>query len=279
MDTCCWKVCPVWKDFSYQDACFVDWCAIQPHSVYARLVACRRNRYNGLQPEGWNVPSKKRSVFANFVLADEINRAPAKVQSALLEKAGNVKLLSAMKLSGLPKPFLVLATQNPIEQEGTYPLPEAQVDRFMLKVVIDYPKQEGETDYSPEYQWRSSTWSQSWRLTRLSKPARWSPGISGWENRKIYCRYCICYSLSGKIRFEELKDMIGFGGSPILHQLISLPVATRSSSVAVMSFRRMCAGATYFATVSAWLTRRKPAIWHLMKSSARYWTRLKCPNA
>lgn len=83
-------------------------------------------------------------VFANFVLADEINRAPAKVQSALLEAMQEREVTIGKQTFQLPSPFLVLATQNPIEQEGTYPLPEAQVDRFMLKVVISYPKREEE---------------------------------------------------------------------------------------------------------------------------------------
>lgn len=83
---------------------------------------------------------KKGPIFANFVLADEINRAPAKVQSALLEAMQEHQVTIGDTTFKLPEPFLVLATQNPIEQEGTYPLPEAQVDRFMLKTVIDYPK-------------------------------------------------------------------------------------------------------------------------------------------
>jgi len=87
---------------------------------------------------------KKGPVFANFVLADEINRAPAKVQSALLEAMQERQVTIGETTFPLDKPFLVLATQNPIEQEGTYPLPEAQVDRFMLKTVIDYPKMEEE---------------------------------------------------------------------------------------------------------------------------------------
>jgi MoxR-like ATPase len=82
---------------------------------------------------------KKGPVFANLILADEINRAPAKVQSALLEAMQERQVTIGERTYELPHPFLVLATQNPIEQEGTYPLPEAQVDRFMLKVVIDYP--------------------------------------------------------------------------------------------------------------------------------------------
>lgn len=86
----------------------------------------------------------KGPVFANFVLADEINRAPAKVQSALLEAMQERQVTIGDQTFALPKPFLVMATQNPIEQEGTYPLPEAQVDRFMLKVVVDYPKKEEE---------------------------------------------------------------------------------------------------------------------------------------
>ena len=92
---------------------------------------------------------KKGPVFANFVLADEINRAPAKVQSALLEAMQERQVTIGTETFPLPEPFLVLATQNPIEQEGTYPLPEAQVDRFMLKVVIDYPKIEEEKNDKP----------------------------------------------------------------------------------------------------------------------------------
>jgi MoxR-like ATPase len=87
---------------------------------------------------------KKGPVFANFVLADEINRAPAKVQSALLEAMQEKQVTIGEQTFKLPNPFLVLATQNPVEQEGTYPLPEAQVDRFMLKVVIGYPSKEEE---------------------------------------------------------------------------------------------------------------------------------------
>lgn len=83
---------------------------------------------------------KKGPVFANFVLADEINRAPAKVQSALLEAMQEKQVTIGDTTFKLPSPFLVMATQNPVEQEGTYPLPEAQVDRFMLKTIIDYPK-------------------------------------------------------------------------------------------------------------------------------------------
>ena len=86
----------------------------------------------------------KGPVFANFVLADEINRSPAKVQSALLEAMQERQVTIGEETYKLPEPFLVMATQNPIEQEGTYPLPEAQVDRFMLKVVVSYPKKEEE---------------------------------------------------------------------------------------------------------------------------------------
>jgi len=87
---------------------------------------------------------RKGPVFANFILADEINRAPAKVQSALLEAMQEKQVTISDTTHKLDKPFLVMATQNPVEQEGTYPLPEAQMDRFMLKTVIDYPKLEEE---------------------------------------------------------------------------------------------------------------------------------------
>jgi len=97
------------------------------------------------QKEGTFVP-RKGPLFTNFVLADEINRAPAKVQSALLESMEEHQVTIGDTTYPLPEPFLVLATQNPIEQEGTYPLPEAQVDRFMLKLKLDYPSREEERE-------------------------------------------------------------------------------------------------------------------------------------
>ena len=118
--------------------------------------------------------AQRGPVFANLVLADEINRAPAKVQSALLEAMQERQVTIGKESYKLPEPFLVLATQNPIEQEGTYPLPEAQVDRFMLKVIIDYPKLEEEK-------------------TR---------GLSGRENRAVCGRHRLCHPLSGTIRPE-----------------------------------------------------------------------------
>jgi len=93
-----------------------------------------------------NFETKKGPIFSNIILADEINRSPAKVQSALLEAMQERQVSIGKKTHKLDDPFLVLATQNPIEQEGTYPLPEAQVDRFMLKVVIDYPNKEDELE-------------------------------------------------------------------------------------------------------------------------------------
>ena len=90
--------------------------------------------------------TRKGPIFANIILADEINRAPAKVQSALLEAMQERQVTIGEETFALPQPFLVLATQNPIEQEGTYPLPEAQLDRFMLKIKIDYPQKQEERD-------------------------------------------------------------------------------------------------------------------------------------
>lgn len=106
-----------------------------PADVVGTMIYSQKNE---------NFVIKKGPVFANFVLADEINRAPAKVQAALLEAMQEHQVTIGEETFSLPNPFLVLATQNPIEQEGTYPLPEAQVDRFMLKVVISYPKKEEE---------------------------------------------------------------------------------------------------------------------------------------
>src|SRR5580658_4466242 len=95
-------------------------------------------------PQSGGFTTRKGPVFANLILADEINRAPAKVQSALLEAMQERQVTIGDQTFKLEEPFLVLATQNPIEQEGTYQLPEAQVDRFMLKVIVDYPTREEE---------------------------------------------------------------------------------------------------------------------------------------
>ena len=171
---------------------------------------------------------KKGPVFANFVLADEINRAPAKVQSALLEAMQERQVTIGKETFRLPEPFLVLATQNPIEQEGTYPLPEAQVDRFMLKVVIDYPKLEEE----------KLIIRQNINGERLNvKPILKADEII--EARKVVRQVYLDEKIEKyivdivfatrypeKYDLKELKDMIGFGGSP--RASINLALAARS---------------------------------------------------
>ena len=97
-------------------------------------------------PKSEKFTIKKGPIFANFILADEINRAPAKVQSALLEAMQERQVTIGGESFNLDEPFLVMATQNPVDQEGTYPLPEAQIDRFMLKIIIDYPTKDQEKD-------------------------------------------------------------------------------------------------------------------------------------
>lgn len=171
---------------------------------------------------------KKGPVFANFVLADEINRAPAKVQSALLEAMQERQVTIGKETFRLPEPFLVLATQNPIEQEGTYPLPEAQVDRFMLKVVIDYPKLEEE----------KLIIRQNIGGDRLTvKPILKAEEIMEARNvvRQVYLdekieKYIVDIVFATrypeKYDLKELKDMIGFGGSP--RASINLALAARS---------------------------------------------------
>lgn len=172
--------------------------------------------------------AKKGPVFANFVLADEINRAPAKVQSALLEAMQERQVTIGNNTFPLPEPFLVLATQNPIEQEGTYPLPEAQVDRFMLKVVIDYPKHEeekliirqniGEDRKEVRPIMRASEIIEARNVVRQvyldEKIEKYIVDIV------FATRYPEQYGL------KELKDLIGFGGSP--RASINLALAARS---------------------------------------------------
>ena len=117
---------------------------VPAHPVHARPAAGRHRRHRHLQPgASGEFVSKQGPIFANLVLADEINRAPAKVQSALLEAMQERQVTIGDTTHRLPDPFLVMATQNPIEQEGTYALPEAQLDRFMLMIKVGYPTTRG----------------------------------------------------------------------------------------------------------------------------------------
>lgn len=159
---------------------------------------------------------KKGPVFANFVLADEINRAPAKVQSALLEAMQEHQVTIGEKTFGLPNPFLVMATQNPIEQEGTYQLPEAQVDRFMLKVVVDYPTIDEEKLIIRENLQGAlptvnpvTTAEEILRAREIVNQVYIDDKIAQYIADIVFAsRYPDRYQLA------ELKDMITFGGSP-----------------------------------------------------------------
>ena len=171
---------------------------------------------------------KKGPVFANFVLADEINRAPAKVQSALLEAMQERQVTIGDNTYPLPSPFLVMATQNPIEQEGTYPLPEAQVDRFLLKVVIGYPNKDEEKSII--------------RQNIYGTPAPVQPIISTRDIeevqdivRKIYIdekieNYIVDIVFAtrqpAKYGLNDLQSIISFGASP--RASISLALAARA---------------------------------------------------
>ena len=171
---------------------------------------------------------KKGPVFANFVLADEINRAPAKVQSALLEAMQERQVTIGNETFGLPKPFLVLATQNPIEQEGTYPLPEAQVDRFMLKVVIDYPKLEEEKLIIRQNingdKFEVKPILKADEIIEARKVVR--QGYLDEKIEKYIVDIVFATRYPEKYDLKELKDMIGFGGSP--RASINLALAARS---------------------------------------------------
>lgn len=171
---------------------------------------------------------KKGPIFANFVLADEINRAPAKVQSALLEAMQERQVTIGEQTFKLDDPFLVMATQNPIEQEGTYPLPEAQVDRFMLKVIIGYPKKEEEKLIIRQ--------NISGRKIDIKPVLQPSEIIEAREIvQKVYIdekieRYIIDIVFATRFPQDyglgELKEMISFGASP--RASISLALAARA---------------------------------------------------
>lgn len=171
---------------------------------------------------------KKGPVFANFVLADEINRAPAKVQSALLEAMQEKQVTIGSETFELPKPFLVMATQNPIEQEGTYPLPEAQVDRFMLKVIIDYPTLDEEKRIIrenlqgalPEVKPVCSS-DEILKAREVVRQVYIDEKIEQYIADIVFAtRYPERYGM------KDLKDMIAFGGSP--RASISLAKAARA---------------------------------------------------
>ncbi len=170
----------------------------------------------------------KGPVFANFVLADEINRAPAKVQSALLEAMQERQVTIGKTTYELPKPFLVLATQNPIEQEGTYPLPEAQVDRFMLKVVITYPRKEEEKLII-----RQNLKKEMPRVTPVITPAEIMEARD--IVRQVYIdekieRYIVDIVFATRFPqdygLNNLREMIAFGASP--RASINLALAARA---------------------------------------------------
>lgn len=159
---------------------------------------------------------KKGPIFSNFILADEINRAPAKVQSALLEAMQERQITIGEKSFKLDEPFLVMATQNPVEQEGTYPLPEAQIDRFMIKVVIDYPKKEEEklimrNNLSKEFPKAKTVLKTDSIISarEVVKEVYMDEKIEQYILDIIFStRYPDKYGLT------KIKDYISFGGSP-----------------------------------------------------------------
>ena len=171
---------------------------------------------------------KQGPIFANFVLADEINRAPAKVQSALLEAMQERQVTIGEKTFKLDDPFLVMATQNPIEQEGTYPLPEAQVDRFMLKVVLTYPKKEEERliirqnmNPNPKPIVPVVKASEIIEARNLVREIYMDEKIEKYIVDIIYAT-----RFPAESGLESLKNMISFGASP--RASISLAIASRA---------------------------------------------------
>ena len=167
-------------------------------------------------PKDGTFSVKKGPVFANLVLADEINRAPAKVQSALLEAMQEGQVTLGDESFILPSPFMVLATQNPIEQEGTYPLPEAQVDRFMLKVKVGYPSRDHEISIMKQEGNRETP-----RLQPILKPEA-VVGLRDLANRiyldeKLYdyiAKIVFATRVPKEFGLDDLSSLIEFGASP-----------------------------------------------------------------
>uniref|UniRef100_UPI00389A4B58 AAA family ATPase n=1 Tax=Pyxidicoccus xibeiensis TaxID=2906759 RepID=UPI00389A4B58 len=175
-----------------------------------------------------NFTVRKGPIFANIVLADEINRAPAKVQSALLEAMAERQVTIGDQSFGLPSPFLVLATQNPIEQEGTYPLPEAQVDRFMLKVKVGYPTRDEEKVIMDRMSGGTSPRAQKViGLEHLVRARELVHHIYMDEKVKEYILNVVFATREpNKYGLKDLADYIQFGASP--RATISLAQAARA---------------------------------------------------
>ena len=172
---------------------------------------------------------RKGPIFANFILADEINRAPAKVQSALLEAMQERQVTIGNNSYPLEEPFLVLATQNPIEQEGTYPLPEAQVDRFMLKVVIDYPtKAEEQMIIRQNVQGlKNITINQVVSIHEILEARELVRQVYMDEKVENYILDIVFATrYPEKYNLPKLKPLIGFGGSP--RASINLALASKA---------------------------------------------------
>ena len=171
---------------------------------------------------------KRGPIFANFVLADEINRAPAKVQSALLEAMQERQITIGDETFKLAEPFLVLATQNPIEQEGTYMLPEAQVDRFMLKVIIDYPSLEEEKKVIRQHiAGESSSVSPVMKAEDIIKAREVVKMVYIDEKIEQYIADIVFSTrYPDKYGMKEMKDYISFGASP--RASINLALASRA---------------------------------------------------
>lgn len=207
---------------------------------------------------------KKGPIFANFVLADEINRSPAKVQSALLEAMQERQVTIGENTYPLPQPFLVLATQNPLEQEGTYPLPEAQVDRFMLKARISYPNKQEERDIvrmNLEGLEKKSV-NKVISPEDIVKARKVVEDVYMDEKIEKYIIDIIFATREpAEYNLQKLQNLIAYGGSPRASiSLAKAPGPTPSSAAADTSFPRTCApsATTCCATASDSPTRPRP---------------------
>ncbi|MHC5024736.1 MAG: AAA family ATPase, partial [Planctomycetota bacterium] len=182
------------------------------------------------QPSDGRFVVKKGPIFSNIILADEINRAPAKVQSALLEAMQERQVTIGSETFPLDEPFLVLATQNPVEQEGTYPLPEAQVDRFMLKLVVDYPSRDQEREILDRMSSTSPTHTIEpvMEPKAIAKARRVVDEIYIDEKIKEYIVDLVFATREPGEHDLGLEDLIQYGASP--RATINLTLAGRANA-------------------------------------------------
>ncbi len=224
--TCSSKACPgLAKTLTVESVCEAASAQFSRIQFTPDLLPADVGGHRDLQPAEGRVLRQARAPSSpNLVLADEINRAPAKVQSALLEAMQELQVTIGDTTYALPRPFMVMATQNPIEQEGTYPLPEAQLDRFMLHVLVDYPSRDEERRHHGAHERRclggpNAPAKEGTPIVAqvdprsCSRHAHHQSGLGGRAHQGLHLERVAATRDPSKVSLHDMKDMVAHGAS------------------------------------------------------------------